>query len=189
MGEQSGGSRGIIASYATGSANGGEGQYDYVGGLVGRQDGGSIIASYATGDADGGGGISDIAGGLVGYQDGGSIIASYAADNANGGEFVGRLVGRRMDGGAITASYGFGTATGTTINTIGDTSLDVNAFTASDAGMQWGGSPSPWIFSSGLAPRLGYITDASISGDDVNYECEADELIEGIACGEPLRGQ
>ena len=59
VGLQSTGSS-ITASYATGDADGGDGQYDLVGGLVGLQDGGSITASYATGDADGGDGSTMI---------------------------------------------------------------------------------------------------------------------------------
>src|SRR5690606_24879639 len=46
----------------------------YVGGLVGRQLGGSIAQSYATGAVSG----RDYVGGLVGLQSGGSIAQSYA---------------------------------------------------------------------------------------------------------------
>ena len=57
----------ITASYATGDADGGDGNADIVGGLVGFQgSGSSITASYATGDADGGDGTNDCVGGLVG---------------------------------------------------------------------------------------------------------------------------
>ena len=112
VGLQSDGS--ITASYATGAAAGGDGDYDSVGGLVGQQDGGSITASYATGTAAGGDGDFDNVGGLVGRQDGGSITASYAMGSAAGGgdgfsNAVGGLVGRQ-DGGSITASYATGTA-------------------------------------------------------------------------------
>ena len=47
VGQQNGGS--IVASYATGPADGGHGNENLVGGLVGLQEGGSITASYATG--------------------------------------------------------------------------------------------------------------------------------------------
>ena len=53
----------------TGSSNG----LNYVGGLVGLQNGGSITGSYATGNADGGDGNVNYVGGLVGLQNGGSI--------------------------------------------------------------------------------------------------------------------
>ena len=187
MGRQAGGK--IIASYATGNANGGMGGYRKVGGLVGWQFEGEIIASYATGDANGGIGDNDRVGGLVGLQSiDGSIIASYATGIANGGagtgDEVGGLVGLQSDG-SDTASYGFGTATGGAPNMIGNTGLDVNTFTASDAGTQWGGSPSPWIFSSGLAPRLGYITGRT----GVTYTCDLALLPEGVACGDELPGQ
>ena len=115
VGFQNGGS--ITGSYATGNADGGDGNLDAVGGLVGRQDGGSIItASYATGNADGGDGIDDIVGGLVGYQEFGSIRASYATGNADGGDggvdSVGGLVGFRGGDGSIRASYATGDADG-----------------------------------------------------------------------------
>ncbi len=113
VGWQSGGS--ITASYATGPADGGDGNDGEVGGLVGRQSGGSITASYATGPADGGDGNNDSAGGLVGRQSGGSITASYATGPADGGDGndgeVGGLVGRQS-GGSITASYATGPADG-----------------------------------------------------------------------------
>ena len=105
----------ITASYATGDADGGDGNTDYVGGLVGWQEGGSITASYATGDADGGDGDDDRAGGLVGYQSQGSITASYATGDADGGvgdfDSVGGLVGWQYQG-SITASYATGDADG-----------------------------------------------------------------------------
>ena len=104
----------ITASYATGDAHGGDGDYDRVGGLVGYQEDGSITASYATGDADGGDGDYDRVGGLVGRQEGGSITASYATGDAGGGDgydYVGGLVGWQR-GGSITASYATGDAHG-----------------------------------------------------------------------------
>ncbi len=88
----------------------------FIGGLVGRQNGGSITASYATGPADGGDGNYDFVGGLVGLQGkGSSITASYATGTADGGggneDGVGGLVGWQS-GGSITASYATGDANG-----------------------------------------------------------------------------
>ena len=103
----------ITASYATGTADGGDGNTDYVGGLVGLDDTGTITASYATGPANGGGDNTDYVGGLVGLISTGTITASYATGPADGGDgtndYVGGLVG--LNGGTITASYGFGTLT------------------------------------------------------------------------------
>ena len=88
---------------------------NFIGGLVGSQDGGLITASYATGTAAGGGGDSDRVGGLVGFQAGGLITASYATGAAAGGggdsDRVGGLVGSQDDG-LITASYATGAAHG-----------------------------------------------------------------------------
>ena len=85
----------IVASYATGAANGGAGD-DRVGGLVGWNYG-SIVASYATGAANGGG------------------------DNDN----VGGLVGLNDSSATITASYGFGNATMGTVSTDGSPPMGV----------------------------------------------------------------
>ena len=110
----------IRASYATGNADGGDGNLDAVGGLVGVQGNGRITVSYATGNADGGAGNTDLVGGLVGWQFGsitgsGSITASYATGNADGGDGnsdrVGGLVGVQGNG-RITVSYATGDADG-----------------------------------------------------------------------------
>ncbi len=103
----------ISLSYATGAADGGDGDDDYVGGLVGWQQDGLIIESYATGAADGGAGLENTIGGLVGQQGGGSIRASYATGDATGEDgnkdHVGGLVGFQGGGdGEITASYATG---------------------------------------------------------------------------------
>ena len=117
VGIQSGGS--ISASYATGNADGGDGNNDYVGGLVGWQSG-SITGSYATGNADGGDGNSDRVGGLVAFQNGGSSIsASYATGNADGGDGIQDAVGGLVafQNGSITGSYATGNADGGAGNT------------------------------------------------------------------------
>ena len=104
---------GLLANLAdyTGASN----ENIYIGGLVGRQNGGSITASYAEGNAAGADGHYDIVGGLVGLQDVGSITASYATGKVAGGagtfDRVGGLVGAQ-DGGSITASYATGNADG-----------------------------------------------------------------------------
>ena len=99
-----------------GSLYGGSGHSDFVGGLVGYNDGGTITASYAIGTADGGDGNYDGVGGLVGWNTG-SINASYATGDVDGGDGnndrVGGLVGYN-DGGTITASYATGTVDGGT---------------------------------------------------------------------------
>ena len=101
----------IRASYATGNADGRDGNFDYVGGLVGRQSfGGNLVASYATGDADGGAG-TDTVGGLVGRQDGGSIItASYSFGSKVGGnagvDGTGKPTGVTSAAGLTAANVG-----------------------------------------------------------------------------------
>ena len=106
----------IIASYATGTVNGGAGNYDDVGGLVGGNNG-SILASYATGAVNGSAEHADYVGGLVGYNyDNATIVASYATGAVNGGtgdrDYVGGLVGYNYDNATIVASYATGTVNG-----------------------------------------------------------------------------
>ena len=87
---------------------------NFIGGLVGYQNGGSITDSYTTGNADGGGGNNDYVAGLVGQQDAGSIVASYATGTVDGGlgsDNVGGLVSRQQNGN-ITASYATGNTNG-----------------------------------------------------------------------------
>ena len=83
------------------------------GGLVGRQNGGSITDSYAKSDINGGTG-NDFIGGLVGRQTGGIITDSYATgavDGGDGNDITGGLVGRQ-NGGSITGSYSTGAVDG-----------------------------------------------------------------------------
>ena len=93
------------------------GSYNYVGGLVGEQDAGSITNAYATGAVSG----HSYVGGLVGEQDVDSItnanVASitnaYATGPVSGtGSYVGGLVGFQATGGAITDAYATGAVSG-----------------------------------------------------------------------------
>ena len=108
------GNLGLIDNLADYTGSGGS-DFKYIGGLVGKQDGGSIRASHATGPADGGNSDNDDVGGLVGHQGGGSITASYATGAITGrdgsGDYVGGLVGSQVSG-SITASYATGAADG-----------------------------------------------------------------------------
>ena len=94
----------ITNSYATGTVIGSD---DYVGGLVGWNNGGTITNSYATGAVTGG---DSVVGGLVGGGSG-SITNSYATGSVTGSSSVGGLVGD--DSGTITNSYATGSVTGT----------------------------------------------------------------------------
>ena len=81
------------------------GNFD-VGGLVGRNDEGTITNSYATGSISG-----DVqVGGLVGWNDRGSITNSYAAGSVSGITRVGGLVG--WNEGTIMNSYATGSVSG-----------------------------------------------------------------------------
>ena len=156
MGENEGGT--IQNSYATGNADGGDGNVDYVGGLVGANDG-RIRNSYASGNADGGDGNNDYVGGLAGWNYS-RIRNSYAAGNADGGaglnDWVGGLVAQN-EGGTIQSSYYNSDAsitgelspitdgTGKTLAQL--RSLDVDQ-TETDFGTGNGWSEDDWDFGS-----------------------------------------
>ena len=101
----------IVASYASGTVNGGAGT-DTIGGLVGQNNSHTTVASYASGAVNGGA-DDDNVGGLVG-QNLNIIIASYASSTVNGGaddDNVGGLVGHGS-GASAMATYASGTANG-----------------------------------------------------------------------------
>ena len=181
----------IVASYAICDINGSAGDADFVGGLVGWQASGSIVASYATGAVDGGDGNYDNVGGLVGTSyDTSTIIASYATGDADGGEgdadHVGALVGFRSSG-PITASWGFGSATGETAGVAG--SVDDNGdsdrpngvssatgLTSANVPASWNEAASStlgaWNFgTTSQPPALNY---ADYDGSGTSFHCASD---------------
>ena len=79
---------------------------DFVGGLVGRNNGGTISQSYATGSVSG-----HRVGGLVGWNNG-TIIQSYATGAVTGAYSAGGLVGVNSYGGTISQSYATGAVSG-----------------------------------------------------------------------------
>ena len=80
---------------------------EYVGGLVGHNQGGAISGSTASGTVTG----NDYVGGLVGHNQGGAISGSTASGAVTGEEYVGGLVGHNQ-GGAISGSTASGAVTG-----------------------------------------------------------------------------
>ena len=110
-----------------------------IGGLVGRKDRGSIINSYVTGDVSGTNNI----GGLVGLNGLGSIINSYASGTVSGDQFVGGLVSRNGSG-LIISSYAAAKVTGDSF--VGSlTSLNTGSVVAS----YWDTQASGQAMSSG----------------------------------------
>ena len=106
----------IIKSHTTGNAAGGQYQFNYVGGLIGRTDNNStVIASYASGNVYGGAGLNGYVGGLIGDNNlNCTVIASYSKGNAYGDsggvDSVGSLIGTNT--GNVVASYATGNADG-----------------------------------------------------------------------------
>jgi hypothetical protein len=91
---------GLVAINITGSGN-------FVGGLVGYNNGSAVNRCYSTGMVNG---DKDV-GGLVGLNDRGSIDVSYSSVTVSGGEYVGGLVG--SNGGYVTSCYSVGAVDGT----------------------------------------------------------------------------
>ena len=96
-----------------------------IGGLVGKNDGGSITACYATGSVSG---VTTIVGGLVGYNGTSSTItACHFRGNVSGSYCVGGLVGMNVSS-TIAASYAFAEVIG------------VNSCIGGLVGQSWSGS-------------------------------------------------
>jgi hypothetical protein len=105
----------ITDCYATGAITGGDNS-QYLGGLCGYNDSGTISDSYATGAVTGGD-DSNFLGGLCGSNHwnstGGTITACYATGYVTGGDdsnFLGGLCGAN-NSSTISASYATGTVT------------------------------------------------------------------------------
>ncbi|TKX85388.1 PKD domain-containing protein, partial [Halorubrum sp. SS5] len=79
---------------------------DFVGGLVGRNDGGDITDATASGSVTG----SEAVGGLVGGNNGGNITSAAASGSVTGEVAVGGLVGG--NGGNITSATASSSVTG-----------------------------------------------------------------------------
>ncbi|ASC93488.1 beta strand repeat-containing protein [Sulfurospirillum diekertiae] len=84
--------------------------HNYVGGLVGYNNYGTISDTYATGSVSG---TTNTVGGLVGLNYQGTITDSYAMASVNGPFQVGGLVG--INYGTITDSYATGSVSGTNL--------------------------------------------------------------------------
>jgi AraC-like DNA-binding protein len=95
----------ISSSDATGAVTG-SATSDYVGGLVGWNNAGTIMNSYATGAVSG----RNYIGGLLGYGISGSVINSYATGNVNGVIWVGGLIG--WTDGSVSDSHADGDVSG-----------------------------------------------------------------------------
>ena len=83
--------------------------YEAVGGLVGNSILGSVSNSYATGGVTGGAYV----GGLVGWLEASTVSSSYAKGSVDGTGFVGGLVGANSPGSSVSASYATGSVSGT----------------------------------------------------------------------------
>jgi len=78
----------------------------YVGGLIGLNDDGTIANCYSMGTVIG----EQAVGGLIGLTSYGSIEMSYSKERVSGGEYIGGLVGESL--GRIANCYATGTITG-----------------------------------------------------------------------------
>ena len=135
--------------------------YEFVGGLVGRSDGGTISDSYTTGNVSG---DNDV-GGLVGRNGSDTIIGSYATGNVDGQSYsVGGLVG--SGGRAIIDSYATGNVSGgyRVGGLVGEGSGKIN--TSYATGNVSGGYRVGGLVGSGGRAIIGSYAAGSVSGDD-----------------------
>ena len=127
----------ITGSHATGSvtSDGGRRSWDTddIGGLVGRNSGGTIAHSYSTGEALPASTTYTRLGGLVGNNtDGGGIADSHSTRSVTGGWYSGGLVGHN-ENGTITRSYATGAVSGSSAQAGGLVGSNSSAITASYA--------------------------------------------------------
>lgn len=101
----------ITGCHSTGAVYG---SVDYVGGLIGYNNGGTIVNSYSTGNVNGG--TYNYVGGLVGRSLNGTITGCHATGNVTGTrDYIGGLVGSNYyvsSGGTITNCYATGSVNG-----------------------------------------------------------------------------
>jgi hypothetical protein len=142
---------------------------DYIGGIVGYNNGGTIINSSVSGEVNGG----KCVGGLVGNNDYGNIIGSSAAVAVEGsGTDVGGLVGYNNES-SITNSYATGCVTGTGTETQLIGGLVGNNENGVINNSHASGDVSGYAFIGGL---VGYNRDGTITGSHAtgaivgNYE-------------------
>ena len=129
-------------SYATGAVDGGDGDRDNVGGLVGYNQGDLITASYATGMVDGGDG-SDRVGGLVGSNFW-IIRASYGFGTKAGGEVTTSAVDRSGDASPA------GTVASAAALTAANSSIGADGIDGNEDDNDW--PMRVWDFAAGMNP-------------------------------------
>ncbi|MEN6426839.1 MAG: GLUG motif-containing protein [Phycisphaerales bacterium] len=149
----------IVLSYSTGSVAG----RDWVGGLVGWNDGGIVSLCYSTSAVKGSGYV----GGLIGFNMGGSLVHCYSAGVVTGQDQVGGLAGvshraGRSRGGAVVGCFWDTEASGLTTSAAGTgvttaQMQDVSTFLAAgwDAVDEVAnGTCDFWRISEGRYPQL-----------------------------------
>ena len=135
--------------------------YEFVGGLVGRSDGGIISDSYATGNVSG----NNDVGGLVGRNGSDTIIGSYATGNVAGQSHS--IVGLVGSGGrAIIDSYATGNVSGgyRVGGLVGECFGKIN--TSYATGSVSGEYRVGGLVGSGIDTIIGSYAAGSVSGDD-----------------------
>ncbi|TAN50020.1 MAG: hypothetical protein EPN21_09975, partial [Methylococcaceae bacterium] len=164
-------------NYVTGAVTSG-GQY--VGGLVGYNDGFGITDSYNTGTVTGGVGGRFYVGGLLGYNAGGGLLGydfgvaitnSYNTGAVSGGYWVGGLVGWSTTNGTnllnITGSHNSGTVTGSG-NRVGGLAGLITKATITNSyneGVVSGGMS----YVGGLVGESGSVVDASANRGTISH--------------------
>ena len=102
---------GMVTNSYSNSNVSGDGYYDFVGGLVGYDGGGTITQSYSTGSVNGGSSGLYV-GGLAGCVDDGTVSDSYTG-SVSGYDYVGGLIGYVNPWATVTNTYSTGSVCGT----------------------------------------------------------------------------
>ena len=116
---------------------------EYVGGLVGRNDGGIITNSYATDNVSG-----LVVGGLVGLN-AGTISNSYATGNVTEAKYGGGLVG--LNAGTISNSYATGNVIGSGVGGLVGANIYGTVSNSYATGSVTGSSVTGSKYGTGLA--------------------------------------
>ena len=127
-----------------------------IGGLVGRQTGGTIINSATSSEVSRGGNLDDNIGGLVGSQSGGTITSSTASGDvfrgAAGNDNIGGLVGQQSGSGTIENSEAHGDVSNGGVESAIDSGDKMGGLVGQNSGTIRGSTASGNVSDGGSPP-------------------------------------
>jgi len=150
---------------------------DYVGGVAGVVESGSVANSYSSGSVGGRDYIGGVAGRVLA---GGSVIGSYSIGTVKGRDHIGGVAATLSDGGKITGSYSTGAISGAgrNIGGVAGTVENSSVTNSYSTGTVSGSSAS--LFVGGVVGRLRNSSNVATSYSSGTIS-GADRNIGGIA--------